>query len=318
MFIEPMAAGWQMALLMIVSMVLCAVAILKLDHLLPSDRGREFAFQAEKSAGKKTSTGIIFISVFVLLSLLLLKVSWEIRFYIFAIFFEMMTGYLDDNSKKPWGELTKGLLDFAVAIFIGIVYIYFNGININLPILGMSIAIPIPILLFLIVILNWVSINATNITDGIDSLSTRLAIVTILSTMIAAMRMGTLGEMRPVYVVFLAVLFVYLYLNAIPSTHLMGDAGSRAMGIFISIAVLKTGAPFLYIPFAFVFIADGTSSLLKLSFIRYLKMKNIMKNIRTPLHDHFRKELGWSNEKTVTRFVLLQLILSIIALFLLR
>ena len=33
----------------------------------------------------------------------------------------------------------------------------------------------------------------------------------------------------------------YLWFNATPSKLMMGDAGSRAMGLFISIAILKTG-----------------------------------------------------------------------------
>ncbi|MGO4988441.1 hypothetical protein ACTQ46_09290 [Gallicola sp. Sow4_E12] len=316
MFIEPLSEGLPMAVLMVFTLIVCSFAILKLGKFLPSDRGREFAFQAEKSAGKKTSTGIIFISVFVAVTLIAVKLSWEIRFYIIAVFIEMMTGYLDDNSKKPWGELTKGLLDFAVASFIAVVYIMNNGTMIRLALFSTDIQIPVPILFFLIIVLNWVSINVTNITDGVDSLSARLGTVTLLSSMLAAVKLGTIGEMKPVYLVFLAVLFVYLYFNAIPSSHLMGDAGSRAMGVFISIALLKTGSPFLYIPFAFVFIADGASSLMKLSFIRYLKMKNFMKDIQTPLHDHYRKKIGWANEQAVTRFVLLQLIVSIVILLL--
>ncbi len=316
MFIEPLSEGFQMAGLMAFTLILCSLAILKLGKYLPSDRGREFAFQAEKSAGKKTSAGIIFISVFVMVSLIVLKLSWEIRFYIIAVFIEMMTGYLDDNSEKPWGELTKGLLDFGVAAFIAIVYIIHNGTMIHLGLFSTDIQIPVPILFFLIIVLNWVSINVTNITDGVDSLSARLGTVTLISSMIAAEKLGTLGEMKPVYLVFLAVLFVYLYFNAIPSTHLMGDAGSRAMGVFISIAILKTGSPFLYIPFAIVFLLDGASSLVKLSFIRYLKIKNFMKEIQTPLHDHYRKKVGWANEQTVTRFVLLQIIISVIFLLL--
>lgn len=316
MFIDPLSEGLSMAFLMILTLIVCSIAIRGLDRYLPSDRGREFAFQAEKSAGKKTSTGIIFISVFVLISLLVVKLSWEIRFYIIAVFIEMMTGYLDDNSKKPWGELTKGLLDFAVAAFIAIVFIRYNGNIIQLPLLSTSIQIPVAILFFLIIVLSWVSINVTNITDGVDSLSARLGIVTLASSMLLAAKMGTLGEMKPVYLIFLSVIFVYLYLNAIPSTHLMGDAGSRAMGVFIAIALLKTESPFLYIPFAIVFILDGASSLMKLSFIRYLKMKNFMKDIQTPLHDHFRKKIGWANEQTVTRFVLLQIIVSAIVLLL--
>lgn len=89
----------------------------------------------------------------------------------------------------------------------------------------------------------------------------------------------------------------------------MGDAGSRAMGLFISIAILKTGCPFLYIPAALVLILDGGLGLLKVSLLRFFKI-HILKNVRTPLHDHVRKVWNWSNTQTVYRFAIIQIILA--------
>ena len=54
---------------------------------------------------------------------------------------------------------------------------------------------------------------------------------------------------------------------------MMGDAGSRALGIFISIAILKTGSPLLYIPVALMLIIDGGLGLIKISFRRFLKIE---------------------------------------------
>ena len=89
----------------------------------------------------------------------------------------------------------------------------------------------------------------------------------------------------------------------------MGDAGSRSMGLFISIAILKTGSPLLYIPVALVLILDGGLGLVKIFLLRFLKIR-ILKNTRTPLHDHVRKVWGWSDTQTVFRFVILQIMLA--------
>ena len=97
---------------------------------------------------------------------------------------------------------------------------------------------------------------------------------------------------------------------------MMGDAGSRAMGIFISIAVLKTGSPLLYIPVAIMLILDGGLGLLKVSLIRVFKIY-ILKNTRTPIHDHVRKVLGWSNTQTVFRFAIIQIVVSVATVYLL-
>lgn len=90
----------------------------------------------------------------------------------------------------------------------------------------------------------------------------------------------------------------YLWFNASPSKLLMGDAGSRAIGIFIAFTFLKLHAPLLYIPMALVIILDGGLGLIKVSFMRFLHI-NLMKNLRTPIHDHMRKNKDWSDTQVV-------------------
>ena len=72
---------------------------------------------------------------------------------------------------------------------------------------------------------------------------------------------------------------------------LMGDAGSRAMGLFIAIAALKCHDPFLYILAALVLIIDGGLGLVKLTLIKTIHV-HILKNVRTPIHDFVRKTKG--------------------------
>ena len=112
-------------------------------------------------------------------------------------------------------------------------------------------------------------------------------------------------------------LLPYLWLNAEPSKLLMGDAGSRAIGLFISIAVLKTGNMLLMIPFCFVLLFDGMAGIIKVSLIRFLHF-NLLKNIRTPLHDHFRKNKGWSNTQTIFRLCIIQVLVSAVTIILLK
>ena len=115
---------------------------------------------------------------------------------------------------------------------------------------------------------------------------------------------------------FIICILAYLWYNATPSRLMMGDAGSRAMGLFISIAVLKTGAPFLYVPLALVLILDGGLGLIKVSLLRFLKI-HILKDVRTPLHDHVRNVWDWSNTQTVFRFVIIQVIICVAVVYLL-
>ena len=113
---------------------------------------------------------------------------------------------------------------------------------------------------------------------------------------------------------FCVCILGYLWYNATPSRLMMGDAGSRAMGLFISIAVLKTGSPFLYIPVALVLILDGGLGLVKVSLLRFLKIR-ILTRVRTPLHDQARKVWEWSNTQTVFRFAIIQIMLCAAVIF---
>lgn len=94
----------------------------------------------------------------------------------------------------------------------------------------------------------------------------------------------------------------------------MGDAGSRAIGLFIALAILKTGSPLFYIPAAIILIIDGGLGLIKVSLLRFFKIK-ILKNTRTPIHDHVRKNKGWSDTQVVLRFAIIQTIISVSMLF---
>ena len=107
---------------------------------------------------------------------------------------------------------------------------------------------------------------------------------------------------------------VYLLLIVIlKGAPVVGDAGSRAMGFFIAILSLKCGHPFAFLLAAIVFIVDGSLGILKISLKRFLHI-SILKNTRTPLHDHVRKNKGWSDEQVVARWLILQCVASALLL----
>ena len=64
----------------------------------------------------------------------------------------------------------------------------------------------------------------------------------------------------------------------------------------------------------FILILDGGLGLVKVALLRFLKI-HILKNTRTPLHDHVRKVKDWSNTQTVFRFVIIQIVVSIAVVY---
>jgi len=281
----------------------------KLGDCLPRDEGRAFAHDGKLSAGKPRGAGLIFVLVFAVSALIFAPINLELVIYLILVTVEMLTGYMDDAAERPWGELKKGLLDLAVAIILAVTFLSFNSNTIQLATLGISVTLPPALFGVLIVILVWGSINVTNCADGVDGLSGTLTIITLSTFYVIDHLMESGDEFQLLILMFMVCILGYLWYNASPSRLLMGDAGSRAMGIFISIAALKSGSPVLYIPAAIVLILDGGLGLLKVSLIRVFKIY-ILKNTRTPLHDHVRKSKGWSNTQTVFRFAIIQIIVS--------
>ncbi len=286
----------------------------KFNQYLPRDLGRDYAHDGKLSAGKPRGAGFIFIIVFLASALLFGEINMEVIIYLILIFAAMMTGFLDDASKAPWGEYKKGLLDLLIAVVVAITYLKYNTNTISIVMLDMQVTIPPVLFGFLVVVLVWASINVTNCADGVDGLSGTLTIVTVMSIFVINRILGTGEETNYMMLLFSVCILGYLWYNATPSKLLMGDAGSRAMGLFIAIMILRTGSPLLYLLVAFVLIVDGGLGLLKVSLIRFCKI-HILKNVRTPLHDQVRKVMGWSNTQTVFRFAIIQVVISIATVY---
>ena len=287
------------------------IALKAFRGMLPKDQGREFAVNGQLSQGKARGSGLIFITTFALSCALFIPLSLETILYLVFIYGAMVTGYLDDAAETPWGNLKKGLFDLVISVGIAVTYYAYNGSDIRIALFGID-KLHIPMVIFIILagVLVWTSINVTNCSDGVDGLCATLVMAVLVVLMLMSGFVKSLfGNLMPM--VLLATLGAYLWFNCSPSQMLMGDAGSRALGVALAVLFLLTKSPFSFIPMCLVIILDGGLGLLKVSFIRFLKLKSFMKNIRTPIHDHYRKNKGWSDTQVVTRFSLAQLFLCL-------
>lgn len=301
----------QLLLSAVISFALTFGGIVAGSKFLPKDHGREFAVNGALSKGKARGAGLILILALILSCVLCMPLKTEYIIYLAAIFIEMMSGYLDDAAKVPWGELKKGLIDLVVSVGVSVTVYMFHGGEVILPVLGLQFTVPAVIYILLGVVLIWASINVTNCSDGVDGLCGTLSIVTLFSVfMLSASSFSDNMPMLVWQAVFM--LIAYLWFNCSPSRILMGDAGSRALGLLIAAAFMISGMPFMFIPMALLLIIDGGLGLLKLTVLRATKSKTFMKNIRTPVHDHARKNKGWSDTQVVTRFTLLQILISFV------
>jgi phospho-N-acetylmuramoyl-pentapeptide-transferase len=294
---------------MLCSFLIAFFSLKFFKRILPKDQGRAFAVNGALSEGKPRGAGIIFVTSFTLCTALFYPLDIENIIYLVLVYAAMLSGYFDDAAETPWGNLKKGLIDLVISLGIAFTYYFYNGSQVKLYITDSTFTIPAPLFILLAGVLVWTAINVTNCTDGVDGLCGSLVMTVLLPLAFMVTKSGAADMLLPM--IMFVTLAAYLWFNCSPSQMLMGDAGSRALGVFLAVMFLKTAAPFAFIPMAIVIILDGGLGLLKLSFRRFLKIKNFMEGIRTPLHDHARKNKGWSDTQVVIRFTILQIIVNL-------
>lgn len=354
----------------------------RLWRLLPQDRGRAFTPGTAAAVAKGKPTGAGLLLVLLLLPVLLLVLPCNARLFsvIGCLLLAMLTGYLDDRSTRPWSDYLKGTLDIGVALLAALAFCQGRPVAMWLPLLKVDpvshvtsfagiplqsipwvtvdperLAILVPVWLFLplATLLLWMTINATNCTDGIDGLAGTLTLLSLFY--LAGFLYLVIGHRDNAAYLLVphnpegarwAVLLLsaggalagYLWHNAEPSRVMMGDAGSRFLGLLLGLAALAAGNPFLVVVVAPVILVNGGSGIVKIALLRLMRRLGLdtrtpvqrqeqqarangqagdledqhlvvvlLHRVRFPLHDHCRKNLGWSNAQVLLRFLLIQM-----------
>jgi phospho-N-acetylmuramoyl-pentapeptide-transferase len=292
----------------------------KLWPLLPTDRGRAFAVNAEQSVGKPLSAGLIFVSIFCAASLVFVPFGARCLLTLPFMLAAMFVGYFDDR-RGGFSEYQLAAMDLAIAIGASMVICGLGPTTIWLP--GWKAAITlapwlaIPVATAVI----WLSINATNCSDGVDGVSGSLTataimilgglLYAVIGNEVVARHLNIPVNREGASWAIMAFLMVgcvagYLWYNAAPSLVLMGDAGSRPLGLLIGMLVVATNNPLFLLLVGSVILLNGATGLVKVALLRFFRLK-VLAGVRFPLHDHCRRELGWSNTQVLVRFMLLHL-----------
>jgi phospho-N-acetylmuramoyl-pentapeptide-transferase len=297
---------------------------------LPRDQGRVHAVNAHQAQGKPVGAGAVFMPIFAAVAFLTVPFDWRILGVIGCVLLSMVEGYLDDRV-HGLSEYTLGAMDLGISLLGAVVLCQFNAYKLWLPLFKTPVVLSPWAFIPLTTLVLWLMINATNCTDGVDGLSASLSILAFiyLGTILYAVvgHKDISGYLLvPHYpdganwallsFIMVGCLAGYLWHNSLPSAVLMGDAGSRPMGLLLGLLVMASGNPFLIFVVTGVVLVNGATGLLKVALLRFFRI-SIFKTVRYPLHDHVRHKLGWSNTQVLVRFVLLQAIVTPILLVLL-
>jgi phospho-N-acetylmuramoyl-pentapeptide-transferase len=303
------------------SAVATVLLLPRLWHLVTTDKGRAHAIDAEQSVGKPVGVGIFIVLITVVGIALFSPVDSRVYFCFGAMLVASAVGYLDDFRRGGLSEITLGLADLAISVFVCVVILNGHDAQLWLPFTATAFDLPFWLALLVYVPVVWICINATNCSDGVDGVSGTLSAVTIcVLGFILYMVVGDVNNAEYLLVpfradaanwavaaaIFCGAIIGYLWHNAPPSAALMGDAGSRPIGLFIGMCIVVSGNPAIIFFVAPLLLFNGATGLAKVALIRVFGWR-ILDSIRFPFHDHVRKNLQWSNAQVLLRFLLIHL-----------
>jgi len=165
----------------------------------------------------------------------------------------------------------------------------------------------IPIIIFLVMF----TANAVNIADGLDGLAGGSLIIAFLGLTVLSWVEARVA-FTPLNATVVGALLTYTYFNVKPARFQMGDVGSLGLGTLLAINAIAINRAILIPLLGFIFYVEIISVLIQV-FYRRLLGKRFFK--MAPLHHHF-EFLGWSEEKIVMRFWIIQAFMVIVAIWL--
>lgn len=228
-----------------------------------------------------------------------------------------LVGLVDDVKKlvfkntdglKPAYKML-GLLLISVAYVLYLVYFTDVGTDTYIPFFKtyINLGLPIYIIFNIAVILG--TTNAVNLTDGVDGLATSVS--TIIITCLTVI--GIIYDVKEVAIfgsIVTGACLGFLIFNLNPAKVFMGDTGSLLLGGVIAGMAIYLKMPLLLIIIALIPVIETISVIMQVTY--YKKTGNRIFKM-APLHHHFELS-GWNENKVVSIFSIITLIVCIIGL----
>lgn len=252
------------------------------------------------------------------------KLQTEIVLIVFTFVSFGLLGLLDDifkmmgNPRKGalgmWvglGRKPKFALQFLLASIVGYVLYAQLGIDfVHIPLIGQTVTLgPLYILFAAFVIISFV--NAFNITDGLDGLSSGLLVICLVA--FGVISANILDTPLSLFIsLSIGALVAFLYFNIWPARIMMGDTGSLAFGSILALVGLLTGSIVALVVIGGIFVIEIVSSAVQILGWKILKRPLLP---LAPLHHTFLA-IGWEEPKIVMRAWLAGIVLALLGIWL--
>ena len=296
-------------------------------------------------AGTPTMGGLLIIVAILTGSLLFMPIANPTGWIALAalVMFGVL-GFIDDYKKvtSQSKKASNGLSPLTRLVVEGVfVVILAYLINTTMPpyipeySLALGAGIILPLGYFYYVFAYFVicgSANATNITDGLDGMLSKLFLPVLVVLVVALWSATRIGYMDTVVFLPMAsglyavlgaafgAILGFLWYNSKPASIFMGDVGSLALGGFMGTIAMLLKTEIIMGVAAGMMVLILLSSFMQTMYFKFTrKITGAGRRIflRAPLHHHF-EELGWTETKIVERFFILSVLFSGLALVLLK
>ena len=226
-------------------------------------------------------------------------------------------GFLDDFTKirhhRNLGltTLQKAMLQMAVsAVFLYAMY-KSGAMNTHLyiPFFNVSFNLHPIVYIFFAMFVMVGCVNAVNLTDGVDGLSSSVTLPVMVFFTAASVALGKY-ELALLPVSLVGGLIAYLFYNWHPAKVFMGDTGSLFLGGVVCALAFALEMPLVLILVGFVYICETLSVILQVSYFKATHGKRLFK--MAPIHHHFEM-CGWKEEKIVLSFAAVSAVMCLLA-----
>ena len=228
-------------------------------------------------------------------------------------------GFLDDFFKLKFKRnlgltsIQKALLQMAVsALYLYLLYKQGHmSSNLSIPFTDVTLYIHPLVYIFFAMFVMVGCVNAVNLTDGVDGLSSSVTVPVMVFFTAAAIAKGKF-DLAILPASLLGGLIAYLFYNWHPAKVFMGDTGSLFLGGVVCALAFALEMPLILILVGFVYICETLSVILQVGYFKLTHGKRLFK--MSPIHHHFEM-CGWKEEKIVIVFASVSAVMCVIAWF---
>ena len=228
-----------------------------------------------------------------------------------------LVGFADDfvkvKLKRNLGLTAsqKFLLQLVVAVIFLFVLKKSGDLSCDLyiPFWNLDLEIPTAVYMIFAAFVIVGCVNAVNLTDGVDGLSSSVTIPVMVFFAATAYIYGrTTLALLPATVA--GGLAAFLCYNFHPAKVFMGDTGSLFLGGMVCGMAFALDMPLILILVGIIYICETLSVILQVTYFKLTHGKRIFK--MTPIHHHFEL-CGWKEEKIVFVFTAITLVMCVLA-----